>query len=201
MPFIRLPLGVRVAVEYNWNGKLVVNIYHVLVEVPVTTIILDDIADVFAGWVINNLLDWMNEEISLVAVTAQSLDEEFGAKVTYPVAPPETGQIGGDAVTNNVAIVISMQTAKTGRSFRGRSYVAGMSESGIADNNLADVTLAGLIAGFAQLVTTLDASDYTLVVASFETAGSPRATAIGTPVDSFASNTRVDTQRRRLPKV
>lgn len=200
MPFIRLPLGVRVAVEYEAYGKVVVNIYHVTTTDPIITVKLIDIAEIFEAWWSEEMKTNFSADIALANITALNLDEVNGEKIIHPVSPSIPGTDVGTGNANNVAIVVSLNTAQTGRSFRGRAYHAGLSKDELTGNHISSVKAASLITDYGYLDSLLTADNVQLVVASFVTAGSPRAEAIGTNVVSFSADTRVDTQRRRLPK-
>lgn len=199
MPQILLPLGIRVSLEYEVFGKVVVNIYHVTTTDPIISLKLLDITEIFEAWWTDDLSTVMSPDIALTQITALNLNEANGEKFTLGVAPAVPGQEVGGAVSNNVAIVASLATAKTGRSFRGRSYQAGLPETYVTANNMTTSAAALIVGYYANLVTDLAVENTTLVVASFQALGVPRETGLATPVDSVSVNTRIDTQRRRLP--
>lgn len=199
MAYVRLPAGMRVSLEYEVFGKVVVNVYHVTTTDPIVTIKLFDIADVFEAWWDTVQRVGLSPDIALTSITVLNLDVENGEKVTQPVSPPLAGQAVGDAVSNNVALVTSFGTAQTGRSFQGRSYAAGLREIDVTENNVTPAFTAGMVANYADLLTDLENENTRLVIASFQSAGIPRAVGVATFVDSISVNTRVDTQRRRLP--
>lgn len=200
MAYIRLPLGVKVSLEYTLGGKVVVNIYHVTTTDPIVTVKLEDIAQVFIDWAISKLLTRLSQNIVLFAATAQNLDVENGEKITIAVVPPEPGTVLQQAVSNNVALVVSMRTDLTGRSFQGRSYIAGLGDEDVAGNYIDVARATQFITDFVQLDANLAVEDTSLVIASFQHAGVPREEGVATRVTSYLVNTRVDTQRRRLPK-
>ena len=200
MPFIELPLGIRVALEYEVFGKVVVNVYHVTTTEPIITIKLLDIAEVFEAWWLDSMSDLFSEDIALTTVTALDLSQVNGEKQTLVVSPPLPGLLLNEAVTNNVAVVASLATAKTGRSFRGRSYHAGMNTLQLEENHIPSARAASMVLGYGELITALGLEASVLVVASFQSENEPRVVGVATPVDSVSVNTRVDTQRRRLPK-
>lgn len=199
MAFIRLPLGIKVAVEYEVFGKIVVNVYHVTTTDPIITIKLLDIAEIFEAWWDNALKDNFSADIALTQITATSLDEANGPQSVLAVTPPIAGGSVGDAVSNNVALVITLNTAKTGRSFRGRTYHAGLLRGQLTGNAVADATVAAIILDYIELDALLFAAASELVVASFQAGGVAREEGVATIVESFSGDTRVDTQRRRLP--
>lgn len=200
MAYIRLPLGIKVALEYDWNGKVVVNIYHVITPDPITTIKLEDIATAFKTFFSAGLAGQVTSQISLFNITAMNLDEANGERISLPVVPVIPGLIGGDSVSNNVACVVSLRTAKTGRSFQGRNYVAGIPEQEVSQNDVSNLITGNLATSMLSLVSLLGTENAELVVASFKSGGVPRTVGIATPVDVIFINARVDTQRRRLPK-
>lgn len=200
MAYIRLPYGVKIAVEYTWNGELVLNIYHVAFPAPVTLVNLNAAVLAVEGWVTDNLMPNLSVTCAATGVTATNLDVENGEQVYLPITPPEDGAVLGESMPNNIAQVCSFYTAKTGRSYRGRAYVPGMAELYV-DNNYVNAGVAAEIAlTYSELQDILFLIGCELVVASFEHDSAPRAEGIATRVESFACNLRVDTQRRRLPK-
>lgn len=199
MPYIRLPFGIKVALEYQVYGKIVVNVYHVTTTDPITSIKLLDIAEVFEAWFASSMASAVTANISLATVTALNLDVENGEKVTLAVTPIIPGTRAGDAVSNNVALVASFATDKTGRSFRGRSYVAGLSELDVNSNGVDSVFATGITIAYMTLITDLLVENASLVVASFQSDNAPRAEGIATAIEAVSTNLRVDTQRRRLP--
>ncbi|MCK5318570.1 MAG: hypothetical protein KAJ55_11670 [Anaerolineales bacterium] len=199
MAYIRLPLGVRIAVEYEQFGKVIVNVYHVTTTDPILTAKLFDLADVFRDWWINTQRTGLSTDIALTSITALNLDVPNGQKVTRVVSPVSPGLAVGDAISNNVALVASLATSLTGRSFRGRSYMAGLREVDVTANNVSVGFAAGTVSNYIALTSNLIGANALLVVASFQSGGVPRAEGVATEVSSVSVNTRVDTQRRRLP--
>lgn len=199
MAYIRLPLGIRIALEYEVYGKIVVNVYHVTTPDPIVTVKLINIAEIFEIWWTNELGAAFSEDIALTSITALNLDEENGEKITLVVSPPVQGAVVSEAASNNIAIVASFATAKTGRSFRGRSYQAGIPLAGLTGNNITTLKAAAIVTAYSDLQALLNLANTEFVVASFQSGGVPRSVGVATEIDSIACNTRVDTQRRRLP--
>lgn len=196
---VTLPGGIRIAVEMAQHGKIVVNIYHVTTTDPIVTIKLLQIAQLFADWWTADLSVWLSNDLVLNSVTALDISIENGEKQTLPVVPGIPGDLVGMALPNNVASVVSLRTAKTGRSFMGRSFLAGLSEDFVSVNSITPGLAASFVDAFDELITGLETIDTLLVVASFISGGVPRVTGVATEVDSITMNLRVDTQRRRLP--
>jgi len=199
MPYIRLPLGIRVAMEFNLDGEPILNIYHITTEDPITTIKLTAVAQLFANWWNTTLSTRVSQDIALVSVTAHNLDVENGEKIHLPIFPNEPGESVSPSLPNNCALVISHKTAKTGRSYQGRSYIAGITESSVELSYIGVAEAGLMVSVFLTLDTQLLAASNQLVVASFVHNQAPRLEGVATPVDSFAVGLRMDSQRRRLP--
>lgn len=200
MPFIRLPLGIRIVLEYTLDGEPVINVYHVTTDDPISTLKLQTIAEVFVSWWVNELSQSLSHDMTLLGVSALNLDVDNGEKVLVPALPVTSGGVAVASLPNNVALVVGMSTLRTGRSFSGRSYLAGIDEDAVTGNNIPIASAASLGLSFLELVVGLLAENTDLVVASFVADGVPRAEGVATEVTAFHVNTRVDTQRRRLPK-
>ena len=199
MAFIRLPLGIRVAMEFDLDGEPVFNIYHITTSDPITTVKLTSIAQLFIDWWSSDLKARISDEMSLISVTAHNYNEANGEKIYLPVSPAVPGGSASPSLPNNCALVVSHKTALTGRSYQGRTYLAGISESQVTRSYI-DSAAAGLMVGvFLALDTDLTTANSALVVASFVSNQAPRAVGVATPVDSFGVSLRMDSQRRRLP--
>ena len=176
------------------------NIYHVTTTDPIVTVKLLQVAQMFADWWTADLSLRFSHDIALGTVIAKDISIANGEQQAITLTPPEQGFITSPALPNNVAYVVSHKTAKTGRSFMGRTYLCGIDEAAITDNDLSVSKIANIVGDFNSLVTGLNTIASELVVASFISGGVPRATGVATPIDTIAMNVRVDTQRRRLPR-
>lgn len=200
MAFIRLPLGVKVALEFTLHGEPIVNVYHVTTSDPIVSVKLQTIAQVFVNWWTTVQSPAFTSDVVLEQVTALNLDVINGEKHVEIVQPAVPGGIATDALPGNCALVVSMRTSKTGRSFMGRSYLGGLADAGI-DGNRIDILDAAVIGNnFLALDAALLAVNAEMVVASFQSLGAPRAEGVATRLNAYGVNTRIDTQRRRLPK-
>ena len=105
MAFIRLPLGIRVSMEFDWNGKVVVNVYHIITATPITTITLTVASQIFEDWFQATLGSNISSAVTLTQVSAISLDVPNGPKVDNPVIPALPGGQPADSTPNNVALI------------------------------------------------------------------------------------------------
>jgi hypothetical protein len=186
--------------EYDIQDKTVANIFHVTTTDPIDAAKLNDFALIFRDWWIVDQAQAHSHDIGLHTVVALDVSVPNGAKVELPVSPPELGLVTSPAPSNNVAFVVSLKTDKTGRSFQGRTYLAGLPLDAITDNEISIAKTANIVTSFNALITQLQLNASELVIASYINGGVPRVTAVGTVVTSIAMDRRVDTQRRRLPR-
>jgi len=92
-----------------------------------------------------------------------------------------------------------LRTGIAGRSFRGRTYLAGLIASEVVNNQLDGGRALGMVSGLDQVRQDMAALNFFLVVVSRVHNGAPRVTGVATTVTSIlAVDNRVDTQRRRL---
>lgn len=199
MAFIPIPQSVRVAMEFTKNGQLVVNVYHVRFPTAIINVNLTAVAQLFVDWWTNDLRSTQNQSLRLERVTVTDWSQPNGSQAVVNAPANSVGTLTGAQAPNNVAIVVSHRTLRTGRSFRGRTYLAGLGASDVADDNISTARAAAIVSAYANLVFRLTTLGGVLVVASFRTNGQPRTVGVVTDISTFVVNTRVDTQRRRLP--
>jgi len=116
------------------------------------------------------------------------LDGSSAATVTQHVA---TGQSATDALPSGVAVTFTLRTALRGRSFRGRVYWGGYSESSNpAGAEPTAATIAAQVTNWLGLITALTGTGVSLVVASY-------LHSTAEDVVSVDSQARWNSQRRR----
>jgi len=117
------------------------------------------------------------------------------------VLPLTTGNVGlvsGSPAAANAAACVSLRTAYTGRSFRGRFYVGGLPQAAFGNAHLIDSGTAAALSGyFEDFITGLNTINKTLVVVSNYAAGVVRLIALATEVNAVITDTKIDSQRRR----
>lgn len=202
MAFVPLPGGIRVAMEYRLDGQVVLNIYHVKYSEPIVTGNLTSVLDLFLDWWSNNMADNFSSDIALVKLTAQAIDVEDGEILEMSLETPVPGTNALDSLPNNCAFCVSDLTNRTGRSYRGRHYYAGIPEAWVTNNTLDSAHYTALIASVVELYDSIagDSLGGNVVIASFVTNGAPRTEAIGTLITGVGGDDTMDSQRRRLPK-
>ena len=142
----------------------------------------------------------INEEAGFMGVVATGLENEND--YTYnSTANAGSGSVTGAGLPPNVTLAISLLTAKTGRSARGRFYTVAMSESQIDEPAFALLAYAN---AWEDAMSIVKANALTIgwqqVVLSRFHNGAKRGVAIAEPVVSIRHHNLVlDSQRGRLP--
>lgn len=185
--------------EFVKDGQLVVNVYHVSTSNPITTVNLTALAQVFIDWWNTDGKTQSSAAMALDNVVVTDVSQQNGLQVQVDVSPAVPGTLVGADTPSNVAAVVSWRTGQSGRSYRGRTYWGGLIASEVSTNFISAPRIAGMLVAFASLRTAILATGNVLVVASYRANGAPRVVGTPTPINSITMDTRVDTQRRRLP--
>lgn len=163
---------------------------------------LADLASEFDTELLATFLSGKHTSVSCDTLLARDAVPGTAAPVEYTVSPAKTGNnSSGDPLPPQCALVTTWRTALAGRSYRGRSYSAGLCENhqnaGTFDSsettnaiNIAQAIMDQFGPGGAS-------TDYQLVILSRYHAGVKRVTPIGTVVTGFSVHATVYTQRRR----
>jgi len=161
---------------------------------------LEAAAALVADWFEDNILPVVTTDYVLREVYAVDLTTENSGSATHTVAASTQGLDSSPALPNNVAICVSFRTAQRGRSFRGRNYIAGLTEADVTGNTIGASQSSALVTAYGQLFSLFPPGGAFWVVVSRFTAGLPRTVGISTPVTAvLIVDSTVDSQRRRLP--
>ena len=201
MAFVPAVNVVRVAVEMNQAGHVTVNVYHFLSPHPVTVADLTAIGSNIATWVTGHLIGQMAPNVTVTNINLRDLTTAGGAILDVPMTSGNVGTASGSPLSNAMALVASWRTGLAGRSFRGRTYVPGVTSVQLAagsDNLVSTGTTTALVGVMNALVSQLATAGYELVITSFRNAGAPRTTAVSTVPNAIIVNQKLDNQRRRM---
>lgn len=139
-----------------------------------------------------------SSQVSLTSVLARDMSVQNGAVVEQAAAIPGTN--AGANMPSNVTLSVKHVTGLAGRSFRGRTYWIGLSETMVTGDFVIVATGNAIVAAMNALRTTLQPQGFYFVIVSRYSNNAPRTTAVVTNVlASQVIDMRVDTQRRRLP--
>lgn len=187
------PTVCRVAIVMQRDTRQVINTFHV---------------EKLAGWSLSDLValaaavhTWWSTYYKPMTTAMYGL-VQIQCRVYNPVAPlaydlnispTEVGTRPGQAEAGNVTLSMSERTGLAGRKYRGRMYLAGVSETDTNTNDFVASTLVTLAANaLANLITGgLPAGN---ILTIFH-----RGTNTTTDVIAYVIENIIDSQRRRLP--
>lgn len=200
MAFIPVDGVASVEIRADHNDVPVENVLHFFTgESPATESILVDLAGQVASSWTANVMPLMVEDYTLREIHARDLTLEAGAQATDTTVLGQAGELVEPSMPGNVAFCVSLRTGIVGRSFRGRIYLAGQSESRVVKNVVDGTHVTALVAAIASVRADLQAVGFTMVIASRFHNGAPRLAGVATGVSAvLAVTNRVSTQRRRL---
>jgi len=197
MPFVPTPNGIKVEMNGVQNGVPVVNVFHVKAPGTVSSADLDDTLAVFAGfW--TDVKAALHPSYTLQNFTATDISVANGTQTILPYATGNVGTASGEAAAANAAMCISLRSNQTGRSFRGRTFLGGLTMAGFANAQTFNGTYtASLVNVIGDLIDALTAANLTLCVLSKYALGVARVAGLLTEIISVIVDTKVDSQRRR----
>lgn len=199
-PYIPVPGVIQVEMIQNWAGQVIENVHHFVVEPAPTVSLMNDLASGMVGAWNTGMKPSMPLNLSLTSVRLTDLTTQTGPVVNYGLGLPSAGTYGNPSLPNNCACVITKRTAQRGRSYRGRSFLPGLTEPSVADNVILPALLTTFLSYFANIrQPTYSGTQFVMVVVSRYTNNLPRAVGVATTVTGFTADQVVDSQRGRLP--
>lgn len=199
MAFQAVPDTIRVNVRFLLFNQIVENVYDVNCPTGVDAAALADCRDAFIDWVPNTYMGSISHDCFWTGLELQNLSIENGSVLSYTAPSPVAGGANSASEPGNVSFCVSARTGASGRSFRGRKYVAGVPIVFRTGNQVAADWAADILAALNGLISTLNAINQVLVVVSKIADGVERLTGLSTPVINFTyTDLNIDSQRRRL---
>lgn len=201
MAFVPIPITAMLEYLMRQDGQAVENVVHYrLVAGAPTVADMSVLAAAAVAWWNTHLKPLTASNVSLVGIKVTSLQTFNAPVVEYLTGLPIVGTASGTPMPNNVTIVTRLATDNRGRSYRGRVYHVGLTNTQISGNTVGATTRTALQAAWSNAFTLGTAPVWTLVVASRFANGEPRTTGIKTDVTGCSVNATIDSQRRRLPE-
>ena len=192
-----VPNGIKIEFNAQQNGIPVVNRMYCTTTGAVTLSDLNDVATAaYAFWL--DLAVNLHTSYILSDITVTDVSIANGTQVITPYSTANTGSATGAEAAANAAVVLSLRTARTGRSFRGRTYIGGLPVSAFTTAQTVSTGFAGLLAvAMVDFITALNGIGKTLVVVSNYANKVVRVIALATEIVSIIADNKVDSQRRR----
>lgn len=185
---------VRLIWQYA-NVDVAVNVLHGIKDDP-----LGGVDQARADGVAQNITDRLNTkpkgnihgQWKLARVGIRDLDAPNNVEFVGTPAVPWAGSSASELLPMNVCACVTLRTAKAGASYRGRVYFSGWTEGSSNAGSMGVSAQADATALVTGIQEGLDASGFTLSVASRKLGQSSPVTSI------VCRDSRWDTQRRRI---
>lgn len=201
MAFQSVPNCANAVIVQTQSNQEVVNVLNFHHDGSYAQVNIDELADIVDEWFATNILPSLTDGLTYLRTDVRGLTNEEDLSATNDDNTGDGGVTGASAPLN-CALVITHRSVFTGRSARGRSYVVGIPQTDLPTAATCSATFAAdMEDAYNQLRTDLIGSDWEFVIVSRFHAGEKRALGVTFTVEeSVARNTRLDTQRRRLPE-
>jgi hypothetical protein len=199
MAFIPTAGAVRVDIQFVQTGQQIHNIIWARREAAWTQTEREGLADAIETWWTTTARSHFTNNIALSQITVVNQDAFNSPSTVHVVSPTVAGTVAQNSVPTNAALCATLRTDLRGRSFRGRMYLAGWSQTEMNNAITATTTLiANLIADLVALKGVIDALGAIWVIVSKWSNKVPRAAGLCTPITAVSMDQYIDSQRRRL---
>lgn len=194
---------VKTVVTTTIGGDEGINVFYALKRLGESLIPADtqSVAEAYEAAFRAEWPDFAPISASILQIESTAWQFADGRYHTIIPSPAIVGLVADDPLPVNVALVASHRTNFTGRSKRGRSYIMGLCEDQVTDNTVDAATLSSVGDLMTAIFTELASRAFDQVVYSLYENKAPRTEPEATIITSDFIGSRVDTQRRRLPKV
>lgn len=201
MAFVSIPDCFKLEVEYIVAGASAYNVLHIRTTVPEEAGMAEALTLIAADSLVPGLVTVMSNQCRVSTLTVTSLSSAAGQVAVRNVAIEDgTGLILSPALPNSIAMVVSHRSGLAGRSNRGRSYLTGLPEEYLTGNTWSTTATGAARTAFLAFSVGLQTDGYAHVILSRQRNKLPLPVPEMVPVVGYVVDTRVDTQRRRIPR-
>lgn len=197
---------VKVALRWTVEGLEAFNIINVLCPAPASGSDLTAIAAVFQAWWTNDWRACISNQASWQGADLTALDSAGAPFLAYLNSGTLAGVDAQAPYPPQVSLAVSLRTGLSGRSYRGRFYVAGLTKGFPSVGGLLSAGSVTSIQTLANgLRTRMVTAGYAVCVLSLYSGVDvngdkiPRSSGVATPISIMVVGNRLDSQRRRLP--
>lgn len=198
MAYQAVPNGVKIELNALQNDVPVVNRWYAVLAGAPTEDDLINISEAVETWWHDGPRQiqhssYVVQNITVTDVSVENGNQHINASIFEPA-----GANGGAAAAANAAVVSSLRTSHTGRSFRGRTYYGGLTQASLQDaQHVTPTVAAAWNLNTTDLIDALNGVGATLVVVSRYAAKVLRVVALATEIISVITDNKIDSQRRR----
>jgi len=199
MAFIPRPNGVKLCLVWDRDGQDVVMCLSLVLPSPADTAKLNDIVDAAEAWRVDFINPVVNGGFTATQWEATALDSATAPGIIVPITADADGTRTGSTLPGHTALAIQHLTDLKGRSYRGRTFFGGMTNTDqVGPFQMTADYAADCIAALVAFQLAMGTVTAEHVVASYQNAGAARTTGVSTPITAYSANLDIDSQRRRL---
>jgi len=159
----------------------------------------DDLAAIGDTWMDADMLPALSNTVLYLETYVRSLHTSAAPEATNNTNGNSLGGNTSPALPNNVSFAIKLSTGLTGRSFRGRKFMFGLTEADVGGNDAVGGSINAWLTAWEDLFTAANGGGFTPVVLSRVQGGVTLPNAIGAPIlNATIADTKVDTRRSRM---
>jgi len=184
---------VRVTIFGTRDTRQMLNTFHVSNPGGWTLASMATLASDVQAWINGSYKTLVSTPVTWYLISVRLYNPANPLAYDLSISPPIAATQAGPAESANVTATLSLRTGLAGRRYRGRLYVAAISENHVAQNDLltsAYVVLAGTVT--QALLTAMNVGTRALTIFH-------KLSNTYTNVNGYAIENIVDSQRRRLP--
>lgn len=197
--FVPVPNVIQLRVQATYLDQPVENVFHALaVEAPYNAAGAINLATAVRDTWVASVLPPLNINYICQQVRAIGQGSETDFSVTVPFVGAPAGSNATEPMSGQSAFVLTARTNKRGPWNRGRSYLAGLSDSECEGNFVSQAFANAALAGYQAVRATIVATGYVPVVVSREYQGAPRTIGLSELLTLWnVRSLRIRTQRGR----
>lgn len=204
MPFIPALNVVKLVPKFLLpDGGTAVNTLHVWQPETVTPALLEQATTLYETWFAEHAAPLISNQVSLIEITATDLSVADGQQFVQSGSPIDAGSNSAAMLPAQVTFCTAFKSGYAGRSKRGRAYWIGLSETMVSGSIVAPTIRAAILDAWMAFGQEFSFEGWSHVVVSYtDLVETIPPTASFIDVTTYVNTqTRVATQRRRLPGV
>lgn len=198
MAFIPAPNAIRICLQMEWASQTVEICIGILKSTAVSAADLATVAGDMEAWRQAELRPLTSIDVEFKQWYALSLSTSTSPSLIVPIVAANFGVAGSPTVSNNTTLVTTFQTDLRGRSYRGRVYTVGIPTADVVSSVEADPGYSLDLNNAYAAINSYLTSGFVHCVISYQNNNVMRTTAARTPVTGYRTESRLDSQRRRL---
>lgn len=202
MTFQSAPTIAEAVIHFTGVGVVMANVLHFRCPGGYDEDRITDLANDIDAIIATAYLPWCAIGVSYVDTTVRGLENivDFSASANDSAG---AGTFTGDfTLPFNCSFCLTLRTASTGKSARGRFYAMPTSSDALSlDNTVSNTYRDGIQAGVEAILAAPEPDGWLPVVLSRRSAGALRVFGVGYDITTVdARNNIMDSQRGRLPQ-